>query len=57
MTAKKDYEPNIPLGFPKPFLAMVDEILEKNPDFKSRTTVIRYAVRKYYEELRAMKKV
>lgn len=38
-------------------MEMVDEIIEKNPDFKNRMAVIRYAVRKYYEFLRVLKKV
>lgn len=53
----KKYEMSIGTSLPKPFMEMIDEILEKNPDFKNRTAVIRYAVRKYYEFLKGLKKV
>ena len=53
---KKKYETNIGISLPKPFMDMIDEILEKNPDFKNRVAVIRYAVRKYYEFLKKLEK-
>lgn len=53
----KKYETNVGISLPKPFMEMIDEILRKNPDFKNRMAVIRYAVRKYYEFLRKLKKV
>lgn len=36
---------------------LIDEIIKKNPDFKNRTSVMKYAVRRYYDELRKLKKV
>jgi len=54
---KKEYETNIGISLPKTFMEMIDEIIRKNPDFKNRTAVIRYAVRRYYEFLKDLKKV
>ena len=51
----KKYEMSIGTSLPKPFMEMIDEIVKKNPDFKNRTAVIRYAVRKYYEYLKSLK--
>jgi len=36
---------------PNEFVVLLDEIVEKNPDFKNKKAVIRYAVRKYYDEI------
>lgn len=47
----------IGLGLPKAFVNLIDEIVEKNPDFKNRVNVIRYSVRKYYDELKKIEKV
>ncbi len=55
--AEKEYETNVGISLPKPFIRMIDEIVKKNPDFKSRAAVIRYAVRRYYEYLTSLKKV
>jgi Arc/MetJ-type ribon-helix-helix transcriptional regulator len=55
--AEKKYDTNVGISLPKPFMGMIDEIVEKNPDFKNRMAVIRYAVRKYYEFLKGLKKV
>lgn len=54
---QKKYDTNVGLSLPQPFMDMVDEIVKKNPDFKNRMAVIRYAVRRYYEYLKDLKKV
>lgn len=38
------------------FIKIIDKILKENPDFKNRAAVVRYAVRKYYEELKKIEK-
>ena len=48
---------NIGLSLPKAFVNIIDEIIEKNPDFKNRVNVIRFAVRKCYDELLKLEKV
>ena len=53
---KKEYQHSIGLSLPKEFVDLIDKILEENPDFKNRNGVIRYAVRKHYEELLKLKK-
>jgi len=52
----KDYKHSIGLSLPKEFVDLIDKILYQNPDFKNRNGVIRYSVRKYYEELLKLKK-
>ena len=47
---------NVGLSLPKAFVNIIDEIIEKNPDFKNRVNVIRFAVRKYYDEIILKKK-
>ena len=48
---------NVGLSIPKAFANIIDEIIEKNPDFKNRVNVIRFAVRKYYDDLHKIKKL
>lgn len=48
---------NVGLSLPKAFVNIIDEIIEKNPDFKNRVNVIRLAVRNYYDKLKELKKV
>ena len=53
---KKDYQYSIGISLPKEFVDLIDKIVKENPDFKNRTAVIRYAVRRYYDELLEFKK-
>ena len=53
---KKKYPYSIGISLPKEFTTLVDRIIKENPDFKNRTGVIRYAVRRYYDELSKIKK-
>ncbi|MBI2134490.1 hypothetical protein HYU09_00735 [Candidatus Woesearchaeota archaeon] len=53
---KKEYQYSIGISLPKEFVDLIDRILKENPDFKNRTAVIRYTVRRYYDELQALKK-
>jgi len=48
---KKKYPYSIGISLPKEFVDLMDRILKENPDFKNRTALIRYAVRRYYDEL------
>lgn len=50
MVSKTDKN-NVGISLPKEFVAMIDKILEAHPDFKTRPGVIRYAVRRYYDEI------
>jgi Arc/MetJ-type ribon-helix-helix transcriptional regulator len=43
-----------PINLPPEFIILLDKIVEANPDFKNRTAVVRYAIRKYYDELEAL---
>lgn len=47
---------SIGISLPKEFVALLDKILKIHPDFKNRTGVIRYVVRKYYEDVILKKK-
>lgn len=47
----KAYTNSIGISLPVAFVGLIDEILKVNPDFKNRTGVIRYCVRKYYEDM------
>ena len=53
---KKKYQGSIGISLPKEFVDIIDKIAMENPDFKNRTGVIRYAVRRYYDELLRLKK-
>jgi len=53
---KKEYQYSIPISLPKDFVDLIDGIVKENPDFKNRTGVIRYAVRRYYDEIKLKKK-
>ena len=53
---EKKYQYSIGISLPKEFVDLIDEIIKENPDFKNRTAVIRYAVRRYYDELLKHKK-
>ena len=53
---EKKYQHSIGLSLSKEFVELIDKILEENPDFKNRNGVIRYAIRKYYEDLLKLKK-
>ena len=48
---------NVNVSLPKSFANIIDEIIEKNPDFKNRVNVIRLAVRNYYDKLKELKEV
>ena len=52
----KNYQYSIGVSLPKEFVGLIDKIVKENPDFKNRTGVIRYAVRRYYDELLQFKK-
>lgn len=52
----KNYQYSIGVSLPKEFVDLIDKIVKENPDFKNRTAVIRYAVRRYYDELLQFKK-
>ena len=53
----KEYKWSVGISLPREFVDLIDKIVKENPDFKNRTGVIRYAVRKYYEYLKSLKKV
>ena len=53
---KKRYQYSRVVSLPKEFVDLIDKIIKENPDFKNRTGVIRYAVRRYYDELKFKKK-
>jgi len=40
-----------PINLSPEFIILLDKIVEANPDFKNRTAVVRYAIRKYYDEI------
>jgi len=48
---EKEYQTSVGISLPKEFVNLIDEIIKLNPDFKNRTGVIRYAVRRYYDEV------
>jgi metal-responsive CopG/Arc/MetJ family transcriptional regulator len=47
----KKYQNSIGISLPREFVQIIDKIVKEYPDFKNRTGVIRFAVRKYYDEL------
>ncbi|MEA2037841.1 MAG: ribbon-helix-helix domain-containing protein [Nanoarchaeota archaeon] len=54
---QKKKKPRVAVSLPGEFVDMIDEIVEKNPDFSNRVNVIRHAVRKYHDRLRELKKI
>lgn len=48
--------PSVTLCLPKDFIDLVDELVKRYPDFKNRNGVIKYAVRRYYDEITDHKK-
>lgn len=54
---RKNNKNSIGISLPKEFVKIVDKIIKIYPDFKNRTGVIRYAVRKYYDETMGIKRI
>jgi len=55
MVRKRDRN-SVGISLPKEFVKIIDEIISKYTDFKTRSSLIRFAVRKYYDELGFRKK-
>ncbi len=51
----KKHQNKIYFDLPEEFVDLLNEIVEKNPDFKNKKAVIKYAIRKYYDELLELK--
>lgn len=50
MKTKKSVD-NLSINLPRKYIKLLDKIIKKNPDFVDRESLIKYCVRKLYDDL------